>query len=222
MTILESVDSKDIEAIFCTKDFLIENKRLLHKFDDKINLCPNAVLKAISTLKTPDGIICVFRPKKHSITFDDKSNYLALYNLQNPHNLGAVIRSCLGFNIKGVFLVGNCCDLYNPEAIRSSAGYVFKIQTEKYNDFDYFYQAVKTNKLSLLAMANNNRAIDIYQYKKTKNNCFLVGPEGQGLPEKILNKCSTTIKIPLNKDVESLNASVAASIVAFYLNHGNN
>lgn len=219
LTVLESIDSKDIEAIFVTNEFLMENKRLLHKFDDKINLCPNSVLNSISTLKTPDGIICVFRPKKNKIIYDKTGNYLALYNLQNPHNLGAVIRSCLGFHIKGVFLVGNCCDLYHPETIRSSMGYVFKTPVEKFNSFDYFLQHVRTNNIKLLAMANNDRAIDIYSYKERKNNCFMIGNEGQGLPESILRQCSTIIKIPLNKDVESLNASVAASIVAFYLDH---
>lgn len=222
LTVLESVDSKNIEVIFVTNDFLMENKRLLHKFDDKINLCKNDVFNSTSGLKTPDGIICVFRPNKNKIIFDKNANYIALYNLQNPHNLGAVIRSCLGFNIKGVFLIGNCCDLLHPETIRASMGYVFKMPFEKFNSFDYFLQYIKTNKINLLAMANNDRAIDIYSYKQKKNNCFMIGNEGQGLPEQVLNKCSTIIKIPLNKDVESLNASVAASIVAFYLDHENN
>lgn len=222
LTVLESIDSKNIEAIFVTNEFLMENKRLLHKFDDKINLCPNSIFNSTSGLKTPDGIICVLRPNKNKIIFDKNSNYIALYNLQNPHNLGAVIRSCLGFNIKGIYLIGNCCDLYHPEAIRSSMGYVFKMPTERFNSFDYFLQYIRTNKVHLLAMANNNRAIDIFNYKEKKNNCFLIGNEGQGLPEQVLNNCSTIIKIPLNKEVESLNASVAASIVAFYLDHGNN
>lgn len=222
LTILESIDSKNVEAIFVTNDFLMQNKRLLHKFNDKINLCSNSIFNSASGLKTPDGIICVFRPNWNKIIYDRNSNYLALYDLQNPHNLGAVIRSCLGFNIKGVFLVGNCCDLYHPEVIRSSMGYVFKIQIEKFNNFDYFLQYIKSNKINLLAMANNENAIDIFNYKNKKNNCFMIGNEGQGLPSNILNKCSTIIKIPLNKDVESLNASVAASIVAFYLDHENN
>lgn len=222
LTILESIDPKNIEAIFVTNEFLLENKRLLHKFDSKINLCKNEIFNSASGLKTPDGIICVFRPNKNKIVFNKNDNYIALYNLQNPHNLGAVIRSCLGFNIKGVFLIGNCCDLYHPEVIRSSMGYVFKINTEKFNSFDYFLQYAKTNNMHLLAMANTSNAIDIYNYKNKHNNCFLIGNEGQGLPSQVLNNCSTIIKIPLNKDVESLNASVAASIVAFYLDHENN
>ncbi len=222
LTVLESIDSKDIEAIFVTNDFLMENKKLLHKFNDRINLCSPSLFNSVSGLKTPDGIICVFRPKKNKIIYDKKANYIALYDLQNPHNLGAVIRSCLGFNIKGIFLVGNCCDIYHPEVIRSSMGYVFKMQVEKFNSFDYFLQFIKTNKINLLAMANNDRAIDIFNYHQKTNNCFMIGNEGQGLPNNVLNQCSTIIKIPLNKEVESLNASVAASIVAFYLDHGNN
>ena len=110
----------------------------------------------------------------NEIIYDKNSNYIGLYNLQNPHNLGAVIRSCLGFNIKGIYLIGNCCDLYHPEVIRSSMGYVFKMPVERYNSFDYFLQTVKSHNMKLLAMANNDRAIDIFNYKNRKNNCFII------------------------------------------------
>jgi len=222
LTVLESIDSKQVEAIFTTNEFLLENKKILHKFNDKINLCTYEMIRSISSLKTPDGIICVFRPNVNKIVNDNKANYIAVYNLQNPNNLGAVIRSCLGFNIKGIFLLGNCCDLYHPEAIRSSMGYVFKMPVEKFNNFDYFLAYAKQNNLKLLAMDNSDKAINIYQYNNKKGNCFIIGNEGNGLPNEVLAKCSTIIKIPLNKDVESLNASVAASIVAFYLDHENN
>lgn len=223
LTILEIVKNEDIEAIFVTNDFLLnpENKKILHKFNDKICVLKNVIFNAISTLKTPDGIICVFRPGKTNINITSDKNYIALYNLQNPNNLGAIIRSCLAFGIKDLFLIGNCVDLYHPDVIRSSMGYAFQMNVEKFNSFDYFLAKAKQNNLTLLATANNKNAINIFDYKQVKNNCFIIGNEGQGLPDEVLNKCNHTIKIPLSNNVESLNASVATSVVAFWLNHEN-
>ena len=212
----------EVEAIFTTNDFLLENKKMLHKFNDQINLVTYEMIKAISSLKTPDGIIAVFKAPKNNINYDKQSNYIALYNLQNPNNLGAVIRSSLAFGISGIYLIGNCVDLYHPEVIRSSMGYVFKMPIEKFNSFDYFLAYAKEKSMKLLATANSDNAIDIYRYNSYHNNCFIIGNEGNGLPNEVLNKCSTIVKIPLANNVESLNASVAASIVAFYLNHENN
>lgn len=211
-----------VEAIFTTNEFLLENKKSLHKYNEQINLVTYEMIKSISTLKTPDGIIAVFKAPKNNIKYDKQSNYIALYNLQNPNNLGAVIRSSLAFGVSGIYLIGNCCDLYHPDVIRSSMGYVFKMPIEKFNSFDYFLAYAKQNSMKLLATANNERAIDIYRYNDYHNNCFIIGNEGNGLPDDVLNKCSTIVKIPLSNNVESLNASVAASIVAFYLKHENN
>jgi len=221
VTVLECIENKDVEAIFVTDKFFNENKKILTKFYDRLNLCRDMVFNSISNLKTPDGIICVFRPKNNKIVYDANKNYIALYDLQNPNNLGAVIRSCLAFGIKDLFLIGNCCDIYHPEVIRSSMGYVFKMNIEKFNSFDYFLAFAKKNDMKLLAADNDSKAIKLCDYKQPKSNCFIIGNEGQGIPSNILKHTNTTIMIPLENNVESLNAAVATSIIAFWLNSLN-
>lgn len=222
LTIIDLVENKDIEAIFVNDSFFEANKKLLSKFYDRINLCKDAILDKISNLKGSDGIICVLRYKTPKINYDPKAKYLALYDLQNPNNLGAIIRSCLAFNFKGIYLIGKCVDIFHPKTIRSSMGYVFNMPIEKFNSFDYFLAYAKKNNMNLIATANDARAIDVHKFKNTKNNVLLIGNEGNGLPINVLKHCKQTIRIPLANNVESLNASVAAAIVAFYLENENN
>jgi len=218
VTILECIENKDVEALFVTDKFFEENKKLLSKFYDRINLCRDVVFNSISNLKTPDGIICVFRPKTNKVVYDKNQNYIALYELQNPNNLGAVIRSCLAFGINNLFLIGSCCDIYHPEVIRSSMGYVFKMNIEKFNSFDYFLANAKKNGIKLLAADNDSKAVKLADYKQANNNCFIIGNEGQGIPANILKHVDSTIMIPLENNVESLNAAIATSIITFWLN----
>lgn len=222
LTILDLIDNKNIEAIFVNNSFFEANKKLLSKFYDRINLCKDAIFEKISDLKGPDGIICVFRFKSPRINYDSEAKYLALYDLQNPNNLGAIIRSCLAFDFKGIYLVGKCVDIFHPKTIRSSMGYVFNMPIEKFNSFDYFLAHAKKNKMNLIATANDAKAIDIHKFKNANNNVLLIGNEGNGLPDNVLRHCKQTIRIPLCNNVESLNASVATAIIAFYLNHENN
>jgi TrmH family RNA methyltransferase len=221
-TIINYINRKQIKSIIVTNDFFLANKKLLANYTNLLYFCPSKLFKTISHLKTPEGIICIIQPNKDKIVYSNSANYLAVYNLQNPNNLGSLIRSCLAFNIENLFLIGNCCDIYHPDTIRSSMGYVFGINVQKFNNLDYFFSLVKINCLQLIALANTTNATKIYEYKNKINNCFLIGNEANGLPNNILKKCQTIIKIPLNKNVDSLNASVAASIVAFYLNYANN
>lgn len=222
LTVIELIQNKDVEAIFVSNSFFETNKKLLSKFYDRVNICKEAIFNKMSNLETPDGIICVLRFKPQTIKVVPNANYVALYDLQNPNNLGAVIRSCLAFNIKGIYLLGKCIDIFHPRVIRSSMGYVFNMPIEKFNSFDYFLAYAKKNKLHLLATANNKKAIDLEQYKTLKNNVFIIGNEGNGLPDNVIKHCDQTIRIPLSNNVESLNASVATAIVAYYLNHENN
>ena len=221
-TVINNSNKQQIKTILVTNDFFIKNKKLLTKFNNLIYIFKTQHFNSISRLKTPEGIMCVIQPNKKEIVYANNVNYVAVYNLQNPNNLGSLVRSCLAFSIENLFLIGNCCDIYNPDVIRSSMGYIFDMNIKKINNFDYFFNSLKINKIQLIALANTNNATNIFNYKNKKNNCFLIGNEANGLPNNILKRCNAIIKIPLNKKVESLNASIAASIVAFYLNYENN
>lgn len=212
---------KNFTSIFVSKSFFINNQNLIKDYLEITNLVNDTLFAKISSLKSPDGIIAVFKPKIKEISINQKLNYFGVVNLQNPHNLGAIVRSSLAFNIGGLFIIGNCVDFYHPEVIRSSMGYIFQIPIMYFKSFGLFFSFIKKFNLCLIALANNKQAYNLQTIKNKFNNCFLIGNEGNGLEQKVIKQCSKIIKIPIT-NVESLNVASVASVVAFYLNNENN
>lgn len=221
--VIESLlNSSTVINLVVSESYLFKNQKILSKFYDKLLVLPNEVFSQLSTLKTPEGIMGIFENKERKIIFDKEKNYLALVDIQNPNNLGAIIRSSLAFDIAGIFLINSHVDLYNQDVIRSSSGYVFEMPISYYNNFEYFLSDIKKNNLSLVATALTSKSIELNKYKKYKGNCFLIGNEGSGLNEALISKCEQTIKIVINEKVESLNVANAVSIIAYYLKSNEN
>lgn len=206
--------------IFVTKKFLENNNFLLKKFINIIIVVSDPLFKKISNLKSPDGIIFVVAFKVTKLNLKKNENYFGVVDLQNPNNLGAIIRSIFAFNIGGLFIIGNCVDVFHPDAIRASMGYVFQIPMMFFRDFYSFLKFAKNNKINLLALANKNNALTLHKYKIKTNNCFLLGNEGNGLKKDIIDQCHQTLKIEI-ENVESLNVIAVVSIISYYLKHEN-
>ena len=197
--------------IFVTKKFFENNQVLLKKFANILIILNDHLFRKIINLKSPDGIVFVVPLEVTKLNFKKEGNYFGIVDLQNPNNLGAIIRSIFAFNIDGLFLIGSCVDIFHPEVIRASMGYVFQIPIK----------FVKNNKINLLALANKKDALALNKYTIKTNNCFLLGNEGNGLKKEIINQCHQTLKIEI-ENVESLNVIAVASIISYYLKHENN
>ena len=169
------------------------------------------VMKKLSDLTSPPGIIgvCLILEKT---TLTDK--ILLMDNVQDPGNIGTLIRSAVAFGFKTV-LAENSVDFYNEKVIRSSQGAIFKLSLINANltDFikenqDYLYLATDLNaerSLSELSINNKNKI------------ALILGNEGQGVSETILTLVKTRIKIKM-EDMESLNVAVAGSIIMYDIN----
>ncbi len=215
------------KTFFVTEKFYHENKNFLRKYDEVTYVLAPSVYESVSAYKNDDGIIAIFDMKKNEFdiknhTENKKSNYLALCNIQNPSNLGAIIRSAVAFNISAIFLVGNNVDLYHHEVIKASAGYFNSIPSIAYNTLEYFMSVMKQNKITTIATVLNKSSINILDYKKENSACFLIGNEGSGLPPSIIKSCDKNVHIGLLNGVESLNVAIASSIIAFYIQNENN
>ncbi len=138
-------------------------------------------------------------------------NAIVLENLQDPGNVGTVIRTANAFNIDAVILTGSCADIYNPKTVRATMGAVFrqKIIVKNLNELKLF---LKENDLPLFGAALSERAVDMRSVA-LKKAAVAVGSEGRGLSREILDICEREIIIPMNPDSESLNAAVAASVL---------
>lgn len=214
-------------AFFANKAFIEKYPKFVEKYDQYATLLTNEVYDAISNYKNDDGIIAVFKQNENLVNLkkhldSPKCNYLALINLQNPSNLGAIVRSALAFNISGIFMIGTNVDLTNMEVIRASAGYITSIPISKFDNFDYFLSQMKQKKITTVATLIDQKAIKLNQYRPLNSACFIIGNEGQGLDQKIVDRCDLSLYIDLKNNVESLNVATAVSIISFYLNYENN
>lgn len=139
------------------------------------------------------------------------SNAIVLENVQDPGNVGTVIRTANAFGIGAVLLVGACADLYNPKTVRATMGAIFRQRVEQM-DVDKMKTLLDENSLPLYGAALSDSARDIRQVE-LRHGAVAIGSEGNGLSPEFLALCDGQIIIPMQPDSESLNAGVAASVV---------
>ncbi|MBN2782390.1 MAG: 23S rRNA (guanosine(2251)-2'-O)-methyltransferase RlmB [Campylobacterales bacterium] len=142
----------------------------------------------------------------------DSFRLIALDGIQNPQNLGMIIRSCAAGNIDGIILPKKNSAKISPLVIKASAGTLFKLPIYYCNTLNDILKDLKdTNIYSLSSHAKNS----IYDLKMTKKSIFVLGNESDGVSKDVEELCNQTICIPMKRGVESLNVAVTASILAF-------
>lgn len=181
-------------------------------FDVKTTVVTYDVLKKLSSSVTPQKVIGVVNK------LDEKeygNKVLILDNLQDPGNLGTIIRSSVAFNVDTIVLSENCVDLYNDKVIRASEGMIFNINIIKRN-IDEFIDEIHDEYYMVLGTrvtdGENIKDIDV-----PSKIAIVMGNEGAGVRSEILDKCDKYIYIPMNKSCESLNVGVATSIILYEL-----
>lgn len=175
--------------------------------DLPITIVSDQVMKKISTTTTPSGIIGIFTIPEQ--TYTPTNNALALYNIQDPGNMGTLIRTAAAMNITNVFVIDGV-DQYSPKVIQATAGtiaYITIISTD-WQTFTKNHQRFDTCAL-VVKDGQNPAHIDISQ------SILIVGNEGQGLPEQIIKSCTQQMTIPMPGKTESLNAAIAGSIALY-------
>lgn len=171
----------------------------------------NSVMKKISLNKSvPDVIAVVNKPSMDVI----HGNVLILDGIQDPGNLGTIIRSSVAFNIGTIILSNNCVDLYNDKVIRSTEGNIFNINIIR-EDLNKMISFLKENDYTIIGTKVTD-GVDICEMKTSKY-ALIMGNEGLGVSKKILDLCDEYAYIKMNSNVESLNVAVATSILLYEL-----
>lgn len=170
--------------------------------------CPEDVMQCVSPLKNSKGP--VFAVKIGEKRMVSPKSMIILEGVQDPGNVGTVIRTANAMDIDLVVLVGGCADLYNPKTVRSTMGAIFRQQVVE-TDLDGVKMLAEKNGLKLCGAALSDTAMDIRQTDLTRF-AVAIGSEGGGLSDELLSLCDGLIKIPMQPCSESLNAAVAASI----------
>ncbi len=174
--------------------------------------------KAMSDTQTPQGVLAVVKAmeweKKDFCKSGGKALLLCLENLQDPGNLGTIFRAGEGAGVTGIIMSRDTVDIYNPKVIRSTMGSIYRVPFAVCEDLEEILRQCRdagiTSYGAHLAGEKN------YEQADYKRPCaFLIGNEAVGLTEKISGAADFLIKIPMEGSLESLNAAVAASILAF-------
>lgn len=143
-------------------------------------------------------------------------NVIILDNLQDPGNLGTIIRSSVAFNIDTIIISDTSVDLYNPKVVRSTEGMIFNLNIIRRN-LEEIIPVLKNLGYKIVG-TDVNEGIDVRNISK-ENVAIIIGNEGNGMSENVKEMCDEFINIKINKSCESLNAGVAASIIMYEVNH---
>ena len=186
---------------------------------DKVEIVDDKVFKSLSDTVTPQGVLCLISMKDWSLEeiLEGVENPLLmiLEDLQDPGNLGTIIRTGEGAGITGVILSRTSVDVFNPKVIRSTMGSVYRVPVLYVDSIEKEVLSVlKTHGITTYAAhlkGKNNYDQEDYG----KGTAFFIGNEGNGLTDSLTACADTLIKIPMEGQVESLNAAMASGILMY-------
>ena len=235
-TSIENEKIKEIEKLKDKKyrkisgDFLIEGEHLINEayksgylkkliklstntfeLDVETMVVSEKVLKHLSFLESPT-IIGVCTQKNDKI---QGNKLLLLDNIQDPGNLGTIIRSAVAFNVDTIILSDDTVDLYNEKVVRATQGLIFKTNIVRKN-LDSIIMQLKKEKYKVYA-TNVNGGKSLKNIERCEKFAIIMGNEGSGVKTSLLEACDEYLYIDMNKNCESLNVGVATSIILYEL-----
>ena len=154
-------------------------------------------------------IICEFNKYKSHL---NKGNHLVLVNPMDMGNLGTIIRTSLGFNIKNIAIIKPCVDIFDPKVIRASQGAIFSTNICEFESFNDYFKAFKEHQFYMFCLSGNKYLQEINEIKKPYSLVF--GNEATGLPENILSY-GEKIKIKQSKEIDSFNLAVSVAMALY-------
>ena len=171
---------------------------------------PEDLMRSISPMETPQGALFVARlPQNPLPAVLSGRRYLALEGVQDPGNVGTILRTADAYEADGVILLGGCADLYNPKTVRSTMGALFRVNVWT-TTLDELQAVLHRSELPLLGAALREDTVDARE-ADLRHAVMLIGSEGRGLSAAALDACNQTIRIPMGARCESLNAAIAAA-----------
>lgn len=201
--VTEALKYDIIDTIIIREDFSYET-------NIKHIIVSNEVMKKLSDNPSIPKIMAVVNKKESTI----KGNKILLLDrLQDPGNLGTIIRSAVAFNFDTIILSNDTVDLYNSKVLRSTQGMLFNINILR-QDLTNVINELKNNNYTIYGTKVDN-GYDVKEINKINKFALIIGNEGTGISDNILKQCDKYLYIKMNNNCESLNAGVAASILMY-------
>lgn len=198
--------------LIVTENALEKNSDQINKFNSISDTCyilREDLFKKISDTNTPQGIIAVAKIPEIRNNISKSARYIALENISDPSNLGAIARTAEALGVGGIIVSLNGCDPYSPKSLRASMGTLLRLPIFITDDIIDF---INKNSLHSFACVVDKDALNISKINFKNGDVLLIGNEANGLTNHCKNASDNLITIPMNGKAESLNAAAAASI----------
>ena len=210
-TVLELLAEPNVRLheIYATSEWLHEHSLGIN--NELINEVSSAELERISSLSTPNVVLGLFEKFQSREVVTVKGLVLALDTIQDPGNLGSIIRIADWFGIKDVICNTGCADIYNPKVIQATMGSVARVNVVYTN----LYEWLRSTEARIFATTLGGQ--DITKIEKPLSGVIVIGNESRGIEPAILALADEQITIPRTGRAESLNAAVATGIILSHL-----
>ncbi len=205
--------------VYATEKFLRENRSLQQAaVNGLVDTVTEEVLRAMSDTRTPQGVLALVKQYRYSLSSilrqQGTAHLMLLEAIQDPGNLGTILRTGEAAGITGVIIGGRSADIYSPKVIRSTMGSVFRVPFVETDDLGAAVAEVKKAGVRLAA-AHLEGSVEYDAPDYTGPIGFVVGNEAAGLSPQTAEMADVCVRIPMYGSVESLNAAVAASVLMY-------
>lgn len=211
------VPKERVEKVYISESLYNRKKLELNLHDFPYEILSDSVFSHVSDTKTPQGILCIVKQKSYSVEEllnVENPHFMVLDNLQDPGNLGTIVRTAEGAGVDAVFMSKDTVDIYNPKTIRSTMGSIYRMPILYVEDIVELLEEFRKRDIkSYAAHLQGEHAYDQENY--VGGTAILIGNEGNGLRDEVSNQADIWVQIPMQGQVESLNAAIAASIMMF-------
>jgi len=210
----------EIENIYALPSWVETNDKLLKLQREKLIPVSETELKKISSLKSPNDVLIVSKMLSDAFDPEDVENEISLYldGIQDPGNMGTIVRIADWFGIKTVFCSLDCVGLYNSKVLQATMGAFLRV-----NVIELPFTKLKNEFPKLPVYGTVLSGENIFETTLEKKGIIVIGNEGKGISKEVLNQIDHKITIPSNADsgAESLNAAVATGIVCAIFKNAN-
>ena len=190
-------------------------------WSERINsyILDDQLFQRIASTETSQGIIAILNVHKTSeekflANLKKEDNILILDRLQDPGNIGTIIRTADAAGYKGIIAIKGTCDIFSPKILRATTGSIFRIPLLFIDDYEQLIKVIRSSEKKLVVSALEN-AECYYDVNLSKGIALVIGNEGNGVAEELIRISDIKVKIPMEGNIESLNASIAASILMY-------
>ena len=209
----EEIPEDRLYKTYVTEEFLEAHRELFQKKNPE--LVSSQIMKELSDTMTPQGVLALVKIREFHMEQLARNDalLLVLENLQDPGNLGTILRTGEGAGVTGIIMSRDTVDIYNPKVIRSTMGSIFRVPFVYADDMNEVIRFLKKNQITTYAAH-----LDGTNYTKedyNKGTAFFIGNEGNGLSRELTRAADHMIRIPMNGKVESLNAAMAAGLLMY-------